>query len=282
VFESTANVYCSANYHVDKFAQFRVTCDNDDICQLDKDDGIYECTSAFTDFYIWPWVVLSLFFVVELTRFVCSGADHSAQWGYYCFESPESKEPEAANGFNAQCLCWKLLCHNPCCNPKDYDKFIAQVFWKRRMWVSKHESPQQCEAAWCCWYWDMLFRYGVHLVFACIHYAQYSPLLPDSDAALTWYDVWPAIALMTLKYCLQHCYYCNDPYDPEEENPHEIREILVDRLETSNLAAVVESYLPFYHDSETCPAELLTREAQNENGTKSRSPKTKGAYEQLN
>jgi len=296
VFESTANAYCTTNYPVDEFSQFRVTCDNDDICELDKDDGAYECTSAFTEVYVWRWVVVSVFFVVELCRlFFCCAADHTSEWDYYCCVPENSAKPDVdPMGFGAQCLCWKLLCHNSWCNHEEYDKFIAQVFWKRRMWTSRHESPglsrklneKRRAGDWQCWFCDMSFRYGVHIAFACVYYAKFSPLLPDSDAALTWYDVWPAIALVVLKFWLQQCYYGNLPYDPEEENPHEIREILVDRLEHTSLAAVVESYLPLYHNSGKCPAELLTREVQgfqDEDLTQRRtSQKTKGAYEQLN
>jgi len=271
VFESTANAYCSANYPVDNFAQFRVTCDNDDICQLDKSDGAYECISVSANYYIWRWVVLGFFTAIELCR--C------------CFIF------NPTTYFGIQCLCCTSIL---CCDfpvSRHEAKFSCgrtgkqtlwpewpQSFWIRRFWEDQ-----------CCLFpavsCDRGLRYGVHFLFAFLHYALYSPLLPDSDAVLQWYDVWPVLALVILKISLHISYLCGEAYDPEKEKPHKIREILVDELENSTLAAVVESYLPFYHDSRKCPVELMTREARNEKQASSRpakKTKTKGTYEQCN
>jgi len=258
IFESSVNAYCSANYPVHEFSQFRETCDNDDKCQLDK-DGFnrkyvkYECTSAFTDFYIARWVIVSLFALLDLCRLCCC-----------CSESKRSQHQ-----------CFILAC--------------IDTFEQRGLWVGywpeciscfeDEDGPYILLAVLL----DALLRYGIHFLFMCLHYGLYSPLLPFSDAILRWYDIWPVMCLVALKTSLHYFYLNGERYNQEKENMHLIREILVDKLSHSSLAAVVESYLPLYHDPEKCPAELLAAAALDcQKGTPSRCTNTKGGYLPIN
>jgi len=221
VFESSADAYCSANYPVNEFSQ----CNNDDICQLyEDDDGTIECASAFTDFYIARWAIVSFLTVIDLCCLYCMAQEDGTktitqkEWAKQFWERNFWKD------FDPECAVW----YRPC----EPERVAALFFYA-------------------------LIRYGIHSLLVWLHYVLYSRLLPYSDASIQWYDVWPVLCLVALKTSLHICYFRGKQYSPEKEKPHQIREILVSRLSHSSLAAVVESYLPLYHDSRKCPAELL-------------------------
>lgn len=106
-------------------------------------------------------------------------------------------------------------------------------------------------------------------------------MVPDSDAALMWFEVWPVFALLILKITLQCKYFCGPVYDPKKESPYLIREILTDKLAHSSFAAVVESYLPLFHDSKACPAELLAIEVDHPQKSHKKTNGKNGTYERF-